>query len=172
MNQSLWKSRVHANDRQCDSLPNKQFLRLGLDTHYTWSHVNLWLRHMRLTVAGVTYTYIEYSLYVPLLFLLEGRSQDRHRPFQCHFQWQSTNVDPLRAQEAVKHLQLLACTSKHPLLVWGPSKGQYTVTSQKLDSWFVAPRFRGGKEGRSAVSFMLFVTFVCSYHLVSLFLSL
>lgn len=66
----------------------------------------------------------------------------------------------LRAQEAVKRLELLACTSKHPLLVWGPSKGQYTVTSQKLDSWLVAPRSRGGEEGHSAASLVLFVTFI------------
>lgn len=68
---------VHANDRQWDSPPNKQPLGPGLDTHRTWSHVNLWLRHMQATVDGVTYTYIEYSLYVPLLFLWEGRSQER-----------------------------------------------------------------------------------------------
>lgn len=84
----------------------------------------------------------------------------RDRPFQCHFQWQSTNASPLRAQETVKRLERLACSSKHPLLVWGPSKGQYTVTSQKLDSWLVAPRSRGGEEGHSAASLVLFVTFI------------
>lgn len=165
MNWSLWESSVHANDRQHDPPPNKQFLRahdllcLGLDSHCTWSHVNLRLWHMWLTVAGVTYTYIEYSLYVPLLFLWEGGSQ-RDGQFQRHFQWQSTNAGPLAEQEAVKRLELLACSSKHPLLVWGPSKGQYTVTSQKLDSWLVAPRSRGGEEGHSAASHVLFVTFI------------
>lgn len=112
-----------------------------------------------LTVAGVTYTYIEYSLYVPLLFLWEGGSQ-RDGPFQCHFQWQSTNAGPFAEQEAVKHLELLARSSKHPPFGLGPSKGQYTVTSQKLDSWLVAPRSRGGEEGHSAASHVLFVTFI------------
>lgn len=100
----------------------------------------------------------------------EGGSQERERdgPFQCHFQWQSTNAGPLRAQEAVKRLELLACSSKHPLLVWGPSKGQYTVTSQKLDSWLAAPRSRGGEEGHSAASLVLFVTFTGpSYEAIS-----
>lgn len=41
-----------------------------LDSQRTRSHVNLRLRD-----TWVTYTYIEYSLYVPLLFLWEGRSQ-------------------------------------------------------------------------------------------------
>lgn len=63
-------------------------------------------------------------------------------------------------REAVKRLELLACSSKHSLSVWGPSKGQYTVTSQKLDSWLVAPRSRGGDEGHSAASHVLFVTFI------------
>lgn len=112
----------------------------------------------------MTYTYIEYSLYLPLLFLREGGREggrrERDRPFQCHFQWQSADAGPLRAQEAVKRFELLACSSKHPLLVWGPSKGQYTVTSQKLDSWLVALRSRGGEEGHSAASLVLFVTFV------------
>lgn len=114
---------------------------------------------MWLTVAGVTYTYIEYSLYAPVLFLWEGGSHG-DGPFQCHFQWQSTNAGPYAEQEAVKRLELLACSSKHPLLVWGPSKGQYTVTSQKLDSWLVAPRSSGGEEGHSAASHFLFVTFI------------
>lgn len=88
-------------------------------------------------------------------------AKERDGPFQCHFQWQSTNAGPLLGeQEAVKRLELLACSSKHPLLVWGPSKGQYTVTSQKLDSWLVAPRSRGGEEGHSAASHVLFVTFL------------
>lgn len=33
----------------------------------------------------------------------------------------------------------LMCSSKHPLLVRGPSKGQHAVTSQKLDSWLQGP---------------------------------
>lgn len=119
---------------------------------------------MWLTVAGVTYTYIECSLYVPLLFLWEGRGPKRDRPLQCHFQWQSTNAGPLGEQEAVKRLELLACSSKHPLLVWGPSKGQYTVTSQKLDSWLVAPRSKGVEEGHSAASHVLFVTSIWLSH--------
>lgn len=52
----------------------------------------------------------------------------------------------------MKRLELLACSSKHSLLVWGPSKGQYTVTSQKLDSWVAAQRSGGGEEGHSAAS--------------------
>ena len=90
----------------------------------------------------------------------EGGSR-RDGAIHCHFQWQSTRVGPFSAErEAVKRLELLACSSKHPLSVWGPSKGQYTVTSQKLDSWLAAPRSRGGEEGHSAASHVLFVTFI------------
>ena len=110
--------------------------------------------------AAVTYTYIEYSLYVPLLFLWEGGSQRDGAipvPFPVAVNERS---GPFAEQEAVKRLELLACSSKHPLLVWGPSKGQYTVTSQKLDSWLAAPRSRGREEGHSAASHVLFVTFI------------
>lgn len=54
----------------------------------------------------------------------------------------------------------LMCLSKHPLLVRGPSKGQYAVTSQKLDSWLVTPRPGGGEEGHCAAARFLFVTFM------------
>jgi len=60
------------------------------------------------TKAGVTFTYTEYSLYVPLLFLWEG-AEERDKPFQYRFQWQLTNAGPLRAVEAVKCLEHFAC---------------------------------------------------------------
>lgn len=86
---------------------------------------------------------------------------ERDGPFQCHFQWQSTNAGPLTAQEAVKRSGVLACSSKYSRLVRGASKGQYTVTSQKLDSWVFPSRCRGGGEGDSPACLVAFITFAC-----------
>lgn len=57
------------------------------------------------------YTYIEYSLYAPLLFLWEG-AEERNKLFHCLFQWWSTNTSLLRAEEALKCF-LLVCSSTH-----------------------------------------------------------
>lgn len=135
-------------------------LCVGLDPHCTWSHVNLRLWHMMwLTVAWVTYTYIEYSLYVPLLFLWEGGSKwETGHSSAISSGSQRTLV--LSEHRRLQNAQSSLRSSKHPLLVWGPSKGQYTVTPQKLDSWLVASRSRGGEEGHSAASLVLFVTFI------------
>lgn len=62
-------------------------------------------------------------------------------------QWQSTDAGPGAEREAVKRSELLACSSKHSLLVRGPSKGQYSVTSQKLDSWVDATRSKWRQRG-------------------------
>lgn len=93
---------------------------------------------------------------VPLLFLREERSHG-DRPSRCHFQMPVAvnGRCPSAEQEAVKRSERLACSSKHPLSVRGPSKGQYAVTSQKLDSWLDATRSKWRQRGaRSCLSFV------------------
>lgn len=126
------------------------------------SRVNLHFWRMWPTLAGVTYTYIEYSLYVPVLFLWQSGSH-RDGPLQRHFSSgsQRTLALPYVGQQAAKRLGLLVHAQVNTLF-WseGPSKGQYAVTSQKLDSWWVAPRSGRGEEGHCAASDFLFVTFI------------